>query len=55
MKPFIRFYVWTNIYYLKMFHKRRYFVCIYLVRETKFIHTFVPNSQNFIHVGLLTV
>ena len=49
------FYVWTTIHYLMMFHIRLYVVCIHLVRKYKLLHTFVPNIQNIIHFGLLTV
>ena len=49
------FYVWTTINYLIMFHIRLYVLCIHLVRKYKFLHTFVPNIQNIIHFGLLTI
>ena len=32
-----------------------YVVCIHLVIKYKFLHTFVPNIQNIIHFGLLTI
>ena len=49
------FYVWTTIHYLIMFHIHLYVVCIHLVRKDKFLHTFVPNIQNILHFGLLTI
>ena len=47
--------MWTTIHYLRMFCIRLYVVCIHLVRKYKFLHTFVPTSQNIIHFSLLTI
>ena len=49
------FYVWTTIHYLIIFHIRLYVVCVRLVIKDKLLHTFVPNIQNIIHFGLLTI
>ena len=49
------FYVWTTIRYLIMFHIRLYVVCIHSFIKGKYLNTFLPTSQNIIHVGLLTI
>ena len=45
------------IFYDQMdtYNMRLYVVCIHLVIKYKFLHTFVPNIQNIIHFGLLTI
>ena len=49
------FYVWTTIHYLRIFHIRLYIVCINLFRKGKLLHTFFPNIQNILLLGLLTI